>query len=205
VIIDEHSDLFLTLYGGHRFWIGRNEYKFSEHRKEMELDKDGGALHYLPTDSWPCVMHFPANGNADELLEQLGYKLPTSVDKNYTQLSHAKYLFRMTKFYSRFLYTILLKLVIIVALVIFVGYLFFAWRNARKSTTAAVGVSSATPDLARRHIQYVPYQPWPSNASVNELPRAFLISQLPPQLNPSVPTTSANPQPHLFSQTTVIH
>jgi hypothetical protein len=173
VIIDEHSDLFLTLYGGHPLWIGRNEYKLSDHRKELEVNRDDdgpGGLHYLPTDSWPCVVHFPANGNADELLEKLGYKLPTSVDKNYTQLSHTKYLMRMFRHYWHFLYGMLVKVVLVVLVLVIAGYALYAWRNAAKAPP---------PDpLAQRNIRWVPYQEMPPPTT--ELPRAYLVAANPP-------------------------
>jgi hypothetical protein len=176
IIIDEHSDLFLTLYGGHPLWIGKNEYKLVDHRKDIEITKDG-MIHHLPSDSWPCVVHFPSNGNADELLERLGYKLPSSVDKNYSQLSHTKYNIRMFRHYWPFIATIFAKIILAIIVLVVIGFLIYRWRNSPKPS-ATNGSSEFNEQLARRNIQFVPYQPIPPSAI--ELPRAYLVAASPP-------------------------
>ena len=173
IIIDEHSDLFLTLYGGHPLWLGVNKYSLTEHRKEIEIMKDG-SIHYLPTDSWPCVVHFPANGNADEMLERLGYKLPSTVDKNYTPINHVSYQIRMFRHYWPFIAKIFAKIILAIVAIIIVGFLIYRWRNSNR-TRLNTDVSDFNQQLAKRNIQFVPYQPI-APATAIELPRAYLIA-----------------------------
>jgi hypothetical protein len=200
ILIDEHNDLFLTLYGGHPLWIGRNEYNVEAHSKDLELTKDG-VLHYLPTDSWPCVVHFPANTNADTLIEKLGYKLPTSVDANYTQLSHFRYNVRMFKHYWKFIYMTFVKVIVAFVAIIILGYAWYAWRHRPAASPVAPAASTATAeDLSRRNIRFVPYQAW---APIT--PAAFFAPQITPQISVgpqnSAHTTPMQSQPGIIVST----
>lgn len=172
IVIDEHSDLFLTLYGGSKWHPGNNKYTLQDHANEVAITKDG-LINYLPTNSFPAVVHFPANGNADELLEQLGYKLPSSVDSNYTSLNHSAYLFRMFKHYWRFMYDVLLKVVIAIVTIVLLGYALYCWRKrpAKSEEQSANGVKRPV------GIAYVPYQavqPMPV-----EIPRGAIFLTAP--------------------------
>lgn len=169
IIIDEHSDLFLTLYGGDRWWPGKNSYKLEQHANELQISDDR-TIHYLPTDSWPCVVHFPANGNADELLQKLGYKLPTGVDKNYTQLNHTAYLMRMFKHYWHFLLGAFMKILLVVVAIIVLGYAFYCWR--KRPTKNETQVAGGT-----YPVRVVPYQPWaPGTFVQTEIPRTLFLT-----------------------------
>lgn len=148
ILIDQNSDLFLNLYGGHPVWIGSNEYKLEHHHKDIDIQKDG-TLHFLPTDSWPCVLHGPANSSLMEIFDKMGYKLPANPDKNYTSLSHMGYLMRMSKHYWQFLYGMVIKIVLAILIMVLVGFLFFHWRRLRNA-----------PPTAQQHVvRIIPYQP----------------------------------------------
>jgi len=173
ILIDHNNDLFLNLYGGERFWVGSNKYKLVDHRKDIEILKDG-SLHYLKTDSWPCLVHGPANTDLTEILDKLGYQLPPNLDKNYTSLTHFSYLTRMFSHYWKYLYTIAIQILLVVVALVIVGYLIHRWRN---NVAAA---ANAPPDpLAQRNIRLVPYSAVPMAQPAQ--PRAYFFQANPAQ------------------------
>jgi len=160
VVIDTNCDLFLNLYGGSSTWVGNNKYALKDHVKDLEVVKDKttgqGSLHYLKTNSWPAVVHGPANTNLNELFDQLGFRQCKDVDKNYTSLSHTRYLARMFKHYWKFLYTMAIRLVVTVLAIIVVGYALWWWRMHQIATAAmpALVVTAATLPAAQPMFSY---------------------------------------------------
>jgi hypothetical protein len=186
ILIDHNSDLFLNLYGGRAWWVGSNEYRLADHRKDVEITEDG-ALHYLKTDAWPCVLHGPANTDLKEVLDRLGYKLPAEVDKDYTALTHTRYLVRMFRHYWKFVYQMAVQFVLAVVGVILVSYILWRWRQiavaAQLAPLALVGdpLAQRAALLQQRNIRLVPYAPLevplPQATS-----RAFLFGAAAPEL-----------------------
>jgi hypothetical protein len=139
ILIDVNHDLFLNLYGGTKWNIGNNAYKLEDHRNDLEILPDG-SLHYLPTNSYPVMLHGPCNTCFKEIFDKLNYSIPPDLDKNYTSLSHTKYFARMLSHYAKFLYGFVLKLVI--AVVALVLALYFVYRYFFKKTTATATATS---------------------------------------------------------------
>lgn len=92
--IDQHSHIFLTLYGGTRFGF-LNHFKLNE---QTCVDIRNGSLYYLkkatsPPPVQPCVLHGPCNMNMNEIVTALGYKLPPALldetsDQHYRYMRH---------------------------------------------------------------------------------------------------------------------
>lgn len=126
ILIDINNDLFLNLYGGTRWNIGNNAYKLEDHQNEVEILPDG-SLHYLPTNSYPVMLHGPCNTCFKDIFDKLHYTIPPDLDKNYTSLSHTKYFVRMFSHYFKFLYPFLIKVVIVVTALILALYLAYSY------------------------------------------------------------------------------
>jgi hypothetical protein len=153
LIVDHQSDLFLTLYGGHSLWLGSNKYRFDERNRELELHPDG-ALRYVKTDAWPCVLHGPANSDLTDILHRLNLRLPENPDRNYTSLSHARYMWRMLGSYVQFYYTLVMQIVAVVCALLLLAYVIrrFRNRNAAPPTPAFHWTPAQIAQL--RHAQY---------------------------------------------------
>jgi hypothetical protein len=127
IIVDHQFDAMLTIYGGSSWWVGSNRYKIGEHKHELEILPDK-TIHYLPTDSYPCVLHLPANTEGGEILTALGYKPNAGATAGYSDLNHVQYLFRMFGHYWKFIRGVFATVVITVCAIVLFGYLLYRMR-----------------------------------------------------------------------------
>lgn len=112
---DTKKSVILNLFGN----IIDGDIDLSKHGYKIKV-KNGKPLLVNEQNETPVILHAPGNGNIDEIVEKLGYKL----DKKY-KFNRPEYLYNVTKYQIKHIYDEIMLVLVLIILFILFCYVFY--------------------------------------------------------------------------------